>query len=74
MAGRGNERDPEPLDIVIGIAEIVDLDLGGIVAAGIQFADRKAPPEDGIDLAPEFPADLLEIFIAKEQVFESLSF
>ncbi len=45
MARRGDEAQAEPLEIVEGVAQRVDLELAAVAGAGIDLADREAAPE-----------------------------
>ncbi len=47
MARRGDEAQAEPLEIVEGVAERMDLQLAAVARAGIDLADREAAPERG---------------------------
>ncbi len=45
MARRGDEAQAEPLEIVEGVVERVDLKLATVARAGVHLADGKAAPE-----------------------------
>jgi hypothetical protein len=43
MARRGDEAEPKAFEIVIGIAERMDLQLAAVAGAGVDLADRQRP-------------------------------
>ena len=45
MARRGDEVQPEPLDVIVGVVQRVDLQLAAVARAGVDLADRQAAPE-----------------------------
>ena len=45
MARRGDEAKAEPLDVVEGVAERVDLEFAGVARARVDVPDREAAPE-----------------------------
>ena len=45
MARRGHEFQPEPLEIVEGVVERMDLELAAIARAGVDLADGEAAAE-----------------------------
>ena len=51
VARAGDELDAEPLDVVVGIVERVDLELAAVARTGVDLADRSARPRVAQDLA-----------------------
>ena len=40
MSGRRDEAEPETLDVVVGVAERVQLELARVAGAGVDLPDR----------------------------------
>jgi hypothetical protein len=45
MPRRSDEAEAEPLDVVKGVVEGVDLEFAAVARAGIDLADRQAAPQ-----------------------------
>ena len=45
VARRGDKAQAEALEVVIGVAERMNLQLAPVAGAGIDFPDRQRPPE-----------------------------
>jgi hypothetical protein len=45
MARRGDDMESEPLQVVKGVAQGVDLQLAAVAGTGVHLADRQAAPE-----------------------------
>jgi len=56
--------DPESLDVVVGIAECVDLEFAAVARAGVDFANGEAAAGVAIDQPPHLDAEGLEVRIA----------
>ena len=48
MARRSDEPEAEPLDIVEGVIERVDLELAGVAGAGVDLPDRQAAAQPAL--------------------------
>jgi hypothetical protein len=58
---RGDETQPEPLEIVDRVVERVDLELAAVAGAGIDLADRQAAAEPRARRGGEPAAELAQL-------------
>ena len=61
MAWACDEADTEPLEVVEGIVESVDLKLTAVAGARIDVADAEGAPEERADLLIERAADAKQL-------------
>jgi hypothetical protein len=68
MFGGGDKANAKTLDVIVRIGEIIQLYFGGIVTAGINFADGQAAAEDGINFSFQFETQFLKIRVFDHRV------
>src|SRR5947207_2745690 len=65
VARRGDDVEPEALEVIVRPGERGDLELAGVAGAGVHVADRERAAEDTAQLVPEPGAEALDVGVAR---------
>ena len=63
MSRRGDETNTKALDIVIGVAESLNLQFTAVARTSIDLAYRQAAVEACVDLAAQFDTEIRQLLI-----------